>query len=148
MSTTGARGIKFYHVPNCRVSHLCMIQILEQTRKYSELRRALKAFDSWNASCYDGRTRNLDSAPFCCCFQHPIHRKKPLYFSKLPRSHSSPSPPSSKHAPGRSDNRKYLQTGQRSRRRQGSTVVDATVSVNVLDWSTSYHAGSSRSASI
>jgi hypothetical protein len=61
---------------------------------------------------------------------------------KLPRSHSSPSPPSSKQASGRSDNnRKY---GHKSRKRRGSGIVDAQEKSPILDWSTSYHAGSSR----
>lgn len=74
-----------------------------------------------------------------CNAHHPIYR---LLAFKLPRSHSSPSPPSSKQASGRSDNnRKH---GQRFRKRQGSGIVDAQEKSAILDWSTSYHAGSSR----
>ncbi|KAF9484335.1 hypothetical protein BDN70DRAFT_910722 [Pholiota conissans] len=66
---------------------------------------------------------------------------------KLPRSHSSPSPPASKQVSGRNDSRRYPQNGQKFRRRQGSAVVDASEKAKALDWSTSYHAGSSSSGS-
>jgi len=67
----------------------------------------------------------------------------PLESAKLPRSHSSPSPPLSKQPAGRSDSRKNGQNGHRFRRRQGSAVADVSSRPHV-DWSTSYHAGSSR----
>ncbi|KAF5326874.1 hypothetical protein D9619_004376 [Psilocybe cf. subviscida] len=68
-----------------------------------------------------------------------------LILVKLPRSHSSPSPPSSKQANGRA---KFLQPGQRFRKRVGSGVPAEGIQRNaVVDWSTSYHAGSSSGGS-
>ena len=73
------------------------------------------------------------------CSHSGIYR---LQAFTLPRSHSSPSPPSSKQASGRSDNnRKY---SHKFRKRQGSGIIDAQRKSVILDWSTSYHAGSSR----
>ncbi|KAF5382069.1 hypothetical protein D9615_004280 [Tricholomella constricta] len=77
----------------------------------------------------------------------------PEEYIKLPRSRSSPSPPSSRGPAGRGDtSRKPAQNG-RARRRLDSNSSNNTArskaepAVGNLDWSTSYQAGSSSSAS-
>lgn len=76
-------------------------------------------------------------------FNAQKHLSRPTF--KLPRSHSSPSPPSSRQ--GRGDpSRKH--NGTRPRRRLNSAIVDPPrlPSSAAFDWSTSYQAGSSRHA--
>ncbi|KAF9532582.1 hypothetical protein CPB83DRAFT_880691 [Crepidotus variabilis] len=63
---------------------------------------------------------------------------------KLPRSHSSPSPPASKQPLGRYDSKKQA---LKFRKRQGSSVIEPNARPPMTDWSTSYHAGSSSSGS-
>lgn len=90
------------------------------------------------------------TASACCesigLYNYLLASESPTVF-KLPRSHSSPSPPSSKQASGRGE-RKFLHNAQRFRRRVGSTSTPITTNDSVkasgLDWSTSYQAGSSR----
>ena len=64
----------------------------------------------------------------------------------MPRSRSSPSPPASTLASGRGQSKKSAST-HRVRRRRGSSVLDSKEpkeKPKTHDWSTSYHAGSSR----
>lgn len=74
----------------------------------------------------------------------------PYHLFKLPRSHSSPSPPS-KEVNGRGElARRHNQNGPRFRRRLNSSNVSganggSVAEKSTLDWSTSYQAGSSRS---
>ena len=61
----------------------------------------------------------------------------------LSRSHSSPSPPASRHASGRADTRKPQLASRRGATHQ-SSAAPATPKPQQQGWSTSYQAGSSR----
>lgn len=119
----------------------------------SRLRQAYSLFAEVWKSIYSltpvnvagARNADIDSRQvFRQVHHHKLRSKGPFF--KLPRSRSSPSPPDLKQAPGRPDSsRKYAQNGRVARRRPTSITTTRTkLSSPVLDWSTSYQAGSSR----
>ncbi|KAK0450095.1 hypothetical protein EV421DRAFT_1899611 [Armillaria borealis] len=71
--------------------------------------------------------------------------------ANLPRSRSSPSPPSSTQASGRGDSVRRVTQSSRTVRKRPTILVNtpgvAVKTSSSLDWSTSYHAGSSSAAS-
>jgi hypothetical protein len=70
------------------------------------------------------------------------------YFAKLPRSNSSPSPPSARNASGRADSSRRQFLSSRPAKRHlgpfGATVTAVQPDHTNMELSSTYHAGSSR----
>ncbi|KAG6850685.1 hypothetical protein H0H93_009843 [Arthromyces matolae] len=117
--------------------------------------RALRDLSGISVNVHE---KNCSNFSFCYTstqrlVQYLIAQKLSLKYVKLPRSRSSPSPPSSRGHVIRNDATRKSANGRTSRRRLDSSSSNNTVRPKTvptapnMDWSTSYQAGSSSSAS-